>query len=812
MRRIYLIAGVILTLAIFIQCRTHQPYHKIKTTIQPEDVLELSGGDSGSYSIYRAGNRYQGKIGDHFIDEVQPILAKRCVGCHSCTTSPCRLNLTSYEGFSRGVHPRDPYQLHIKGSFSDWVDDNSPIEHWRSLGFRPVLPQSGQSAESSVFLESLTQGTLNSELSQNDVDQLAAHSFTKTLICPGGNKPYSDLSKKQPKGGMPWALPALESTDFEVLKRWAMAGAPGPDERAMKILSQPQLTGDAATKAEQVLDKWRQFMGEGSSDLKRNLVARYVYEHAYYIRIHFEEIPGEFYRVVRSFTPYPLPVSQINTDSIQDKPPRGSTAFYRLVKITRNLEAKSHVVWDLNLAKIGQFEDLFFSGDWTVSSQPGWDSYNPFEYFQQIPADLRYRFLLDNAYAISQAFARGSVCANQGASWATDEHFWIWFLKPESDPSVMVPNLGLQDLRPLYARDLSLSEKFKVGLKSGEATYRSAFENHLRKIRPEGLGIDDIWNGDGRNDNAFLTAYRHQHSMEISKGLHGGQPKSVWLLSYANFERILYNSSIYFKYWGGIKHKIDVFHWQTYARTEGEDLYISLFADQDYRSALRKKLTTSVGRILHKMGKDYSTGRPSKLPPEYREEDLSREIRRLNQAIVKTSFDRLNHIQTPFDKPEIPGKISDIATWEKAVRTITSRPASFAKFLPNIFHIRLKDHKELYTFINQRGFENNKLIVFENLARRPDEDYIVAFPGFIGVFPYLFADVSWADASQFLSQMSQIRQSEDWIKFKNRFTIRRNSAQMWPFVDWLHDYAANTLRQEAAIMDLRFYDVWEAGY
>ena len=39
-----------------------------------------------------------------FLEEVKPILDRRCVVCHSCYNSPCQLKLSSFEGHGPGRH------------------------------------------------------------------------------------------------------------------------------------------------------------------------------------------------------------------------------------------------------------------------------------------------------------------------------------------------------------------------------------------------------------------------------------------------------------------------------------------------------------------------------------------------------------------------------------------------------------------------------------------------------------------------------------------------------------------------------------
>ncbi len=43
---------------------------------------------------------------DPYLSQVQPILNQKCVACHSCANSPCQLDLTSFEGISRGANKK----------------------------------------------------------------------------------------------------------------------------------------------------------------------------------------------------------------------------------------------------------------------------------------------------------------------------------------------------------------------------------------------------------------------------------------------------------------------------------------------------------------------------------------------------------------------------------------------------------------------------------------------------------------------------------------------------------------------------------
>ncbi len=59
---------------------------------------------------------------------------------------------------------------------------------------------------------------------------------------------------------------------------------------------------------------------------------------------------------------------------------------------------------------------------------------------------------------------------------------------------------------------------------------------------PDGkhLTLDVVWDGDGYNQNAALTVFRHFDSASVVKGLVGPEPQTAWLIDYPILERIHY--------------------------------------------------------------------------------------------------------------------------------------------------------------------------------------------------------------------------------------------------------------------------------
>ena len=64
---------------------------------------------------------------------------------------------------------------------------------------------------------------------------------------------------------------------------------------------------------------------------------------------------------------------------------------------------------------------------WQVTKLPhyGKDFENPFKVFSDIPAKVRYQFLLDNAHFFVNGFIKGPVCRGQVALDVIRDHFFV---------------------------------------------------------------------------------------------------------------------------------------------------------------------------------------------------------------------------------------------------------------------------------------------------------------------------------------------------------------------------------------------------
>src|SRR5690606_17720308 len=155
--------------------------------------------------------------------------------------------------------------------------------------------------------------------------------------------------------------------------------------------------------------------------------------------------------------------------------------------------------------------------------------------------------------------------------------------------------------------------------------------------------------------------------------------------------------------------------------------------------------------------------------------------------------------------------IDTVEEFEAGLRTLTNREAPFARFVPNVVHVRLGG-EHLYSLLAVRGFKDSKIIGTEKLDRAPEHDSLRAVPGMVAYEAHTFVDLAFEDAAAFLTELSEVDSLADWSAFSDRYKIGRNSPAFWPFVDWLHDWMEVPMPVRAGLLELRVYDKDERAF
>ncbi|SDW36822.1 fatty acid cis/trans isomerase [Thiocapsa roseopersicina] len=771
----------------------------------PQDTARASIAD-GSAEFVAAETPNYGS-------QVQPIFDRRCIACHGCLGSPCNVKLDSYRGVDRGGFGENPYSTRLTADPRTDMDAAQTTAEWRERGFYPILART-ESAQTnlddSILFRMIEAGMRNNGpgFSRASVDPFRLQRFAAT--CPSTAEALAARLQEHPGLGMPFGLPALAEEDFAILRDWIALGSPGPTEAEE---ARAQEVGNPTAVA-----AWEAFFN--GSDPRQALVSRFIFEHVFLATIVLEDSPGDRFRLVRSRTPPPqvvedgqggrrvesTPIDLIST-ALPYGDPGTERFWYRLEKLTAAPVQKSFFVWRLAPDDIARLSDLFLSPDWAADADldPPWDIGNPFRVFAAIPAEARYRFLLENAEVIIGGITYGPVCNGQIATYAVKDQFWVFFLDPEHDVSVRDPSLGLDGWDLFMDRSLV-----------GNAEYLEAYAKTRARLDPDGWSLDAIWDGDGENRNAWLTILRHETNVSVLRGAQGGMPQTFWLMGYSGLERLYYDTVASFEYWAGDGRKLETLLFFNMLRQEFEDGFLGLLPRQE-RERIRHQWTRGIGSVALSLIPFETADQPTRVDIRGPDPllDLVEQIAQRLGPRISGLPDRLN----PRVKPEraVDAPVKDFDDWEVAVSMLTAvQGQRFVPEMPSVLVLRLnraegppQDRHRVYSLVANRVYKSQYTLMFQNGQALPDEDTLSLYPTLVNGFPNLFIDLDLADASRFLTDLRAIQGKDDWNRFASRYGILRDSTRFWPFYDWINRWNVENRGDAAGWLDLSYYDAPE---
>ncbi len=729
--------------------------------------------------------------GDEYYTRIQPIFDNRCVACHSCFNAPCQLNLQSYSGLTRGATKLKVYDgSRPKSVAPTRLDiDGHTIADWRAKGFFDVVGD--RDPARTLLMQMLRLRTQHSSVQPTK-------SASDSNFCPADSKAVANLARNHSEVGMPYGLPPLSQADVAILGAWVSRGAPGPSPQSVAsrrlIPSALQLQVRA----------WESFFN--GSTPREKLVARYLYEHLFLAHLHFAgDVTSQrpaFFRLVRSRTPCDSGIDEIAARRPNDDP--GTSFQYCLSRIDQTIVNKTHIPYELSPGKLARIRQLFLEPRWEVTTLPGYQDAtagNPFATFAGIPVRARYQFLLDDAEYEIATFIKGPVCNGSIAVNSIQEQFFVLFLNPDADSMVMSLEHAhaVQDaliLPGVWGSDVSIRDDipFLRRLVDQRESYRKLRAEAARQLRPAGYTLDDIWNGDGTNPNALLTVFRHFDNAVVTKGAVGDLSKTVFVLDYPLFERLVYNLVVNYDVFGNIGHQSLTRLYMDMIRMEAEEIFLD-FLPAPQRLALRNSwyegpFTELKMRFVFPL--------VDRLAPSgivYRDETNAKQefvARVLNEYLapaVRGLPDALNWKVLPLSSKVT----SELSATERALRRITSIKAEdatpFARFFPEFAILQVRSEGErtkLYSLVHNREHSNVSWMLGEEERLAPREDTLTVHAGILGAYPNVFFIVPEVDAEAFADAVVSIKSATDYERLVDRFGIRRSNEKFWSVFDTLN--------------------------
>lgn len=745
--------------------------------------------------------------------DIKPILDTRCVACHACYDAPCQLKLGSTQGLDRGATKQLVYD---GGRLEDVPPtrlfiDAVNTEGWREKDFYPVLNERRNSAQADLnnaLLAKLIQLKRDHPLPETGK---LANSFkldlSRTLECPTVDE-FDKYQRNHPGWGMPYAMPGLSLKQEYTIMQWLQEGA--------KFDAQPPISAQAI----KAIKQWETFFNRSS--LKQQLVSRYIYEHLFIGDIHFQGHPNnEFFRLVRSTTPPGQAVHEIATRLPYDDP--GVEKFYyRLRPVEETIVEKTHFVYELSHSKMQRYEALFFLPEYSVTKLPSYQDQiaaNPFKAFFAIPRFSRYQFLLDDAQYFVSGFIKGPVCRGQVALGVIRDRFWIAFANPGGAKNQ--PEKGLEINKFLAKQDAVLSLPGGAGESLGlfgYKKYNTLAEQYL-KNKDEfvdhlidqygGFKMQDLWNGNGANQNAALTVFRHNDSATVVKGLVGETPLTAWVVDYPLFERIHYLLVAGFDVYSSIDHQLASRSYMDFLRVDGENNFLR-FMPADQRKSMHDSWYKGLsGTIVNYLNQPYySAGFETGMnyaTKNYKQEFFSQFKQYLGKAV-----DRQYAINPCAHEACVGIRVTplqrDLAS---DIRNLTRLKGSEIDILPEMSLLRVRGQEgqvdQVYSLLFNKALENVAIMFAEDLRREPARDTLTVVPGFLGSYPNFFFNVDQQQLPEFITAIKNARTPAEKDAFYSQYGVRRTHPEIWQYVDWFNEQHKQYRGMQAGLFDMNRY-------
>ncbi|MFD1008379.1 fatty acid cis/trans isomerase [Oceanisphaera ostreae] len=765
----------------------------------------------GSAHIADGSASYENSQSIDYQNDIKPIFEQKCIACHACYDAPCQLKLSSNEGVLRGAS-KDPVYNGARTKDAPptrlYVDAQGEAA-WRERNFFSVLDNKDDHGV--LMLRSLALGKQSNWGDNQRLPDDLDTSINRPNQCSQPSE-FDTFARKHPQAGMPFAVTGLTDQEYLTVSRWMAQGANVPEQIVTLSLAQTAM-----------VNQWEDWLNRRSN--RYQLVARYLYEHWFLAQLYFSDQDDSeqdiFFELVRSRTPSGQPIDVIATTRPTDDP--NGPAYYRLRPQLESRIHKTHITYPLSKKKMQHLETLFFTGDWRIKKMPSYNhdyASNPFFTYNAIPVRARYQFLLDNAEYFVRSFIRGPVCRGQIATDVIRDQFWVAFQAPEHDLFVTDASHQTQ-VRPWLGLPGLNSDLLSLG--ADWSSYRADRNNYLdhRKLAyakqyPQGPDLTHLWSGDGDNDQALLTVFRHHDSASVIKGWQGDTPSTMWVMDYPLLERTYYSLVANFNVYGSVSHQAQTRLYFDLIRN-GAEANLLRFLPAGQRNTLLHRWYDNSGVIkLFTSYSDVDETTPSRIQTDAKRPlaDFSQQV--LSElALVAGPKDLLNRCQQIDCNPQLDGQLQESpqARINDQLRRLTgfrARLLPVIKWLPEVTLLRIegeqKNDRQVFSLIHNRDHSNVAFMLGEDLRLRPQNDTLTVLPGVIGSYPNFIFNVKQERLADFITALTTLQNADGIHAIADQYGIRRTHPDFWFYFHDMHAYMQETQPIEAGLLDMNRYE------
>ena len=332
------------------------------------------------------------------------------------------------------------------------------------------------------------------------------------------------------------------------------------------------------------------------------------------------------------------------------------------------------------------------------------------------------------------------------------------------------------------------------------------FLNTLFK-KNQGFGLDNIWDGDGENQNAALTIFRHFDSATVTKGLIGDTPLTAWVVDYPIFERLHYLLVAGFNVYGTAGHQLASRTYMDILRQDGEDNFLRFMPAMQRQTIYNNwymgkdglRTADALFSIDHETQVKYQT-------TDYKKEFFNQVRQQMGKAAGP--IDSINQCRQ--ETCIRAGTTSVQQLVDSEMRNLAKLKGLELGALPemSLLRVRTGDPNEdlVYTLLIDKAYSNLSKMLTEGSRRLPENDKITIIPGIVGSYPNFFFSVEKNRVSEFVNRIKSARTETDLELVYSQFGIRRTNPDIWQHSDWFNEQHKKYRGLQAGLLDMSRYE------
>jgi hypothetical protein len=394
------------------------------------------------------------------------------------------------------------------------------------------------------------------------------------------------------------------------------------------------------------------------------------------------------------------------------------------------------------------------------------------------------------------------------------DQFWVAFLKPQT-------NYNKESMQFLADNSEHLQMPASEGEGIGFNAWRQFQQRQENYLQNKDTFISDvlwqqqapdlnlIWDGDGVNENALLTVFRHYDNATVVTGLLGKTPLTVWVVDYPIFERIHYLLVAGYNVYGSAGHQVTTRLYMDFLRMEAENLFLK-FVPLTAQKTLHDSWYQGIDVKLFGYFEipDYGTNKEPAIgyqTSDYKSEFFAQVQQKAKQAGGKA--DLINRCQHNCTLTDSTNEQQHIDQFTRQLANLTGNDLSA---LPEVSFLRVKtanpEQDLAYTLIRNKKLRNVSFIFAEDLRREPEKDTLTVIPDFIGSYPNIFFGVPVAQLGDFIEQLKHSSTDTDKDSFYSHYGIRRTNPDIWQYYDFFNQKHLSAHPETGGLFDMNRYE------